>query len=216
GRAGTARRSGRLGGRWLADRRRGLAQCLRGAPVSEGDPQARLRGSPRRRGGRPDRRAPVDRPGYAPRERARRGRRPHGRGRLPAPRDRPSADGERRGLGSRCRRPQDRAARLPAQRGGARPLRPARLPSGRRAPRPFPARGRLRRRDSDGEGPVSEYELERGTILEEDVGVEPEEELWTDATTGDPAGWFCVATDPFPCPAEGCPLVALYMTAAHL
>ena len=47
---------------------------------------------------------------------------------------------------------------------------------------------------------MSGYELERGTLLEEDVGLAAEEELWTDDTSGDHAGWFCVATDPFPCP----------------
>ena len=30
------------------------------------------------------------------------------------------------------------------------------------------------------------------------------------------AGWYCVRTDPFPCPAAGCTFVADYMTAAHL
>ena len=63
---------------------------------------------------------------------------------------------------------------------------------------------------------MSGYEFERGTLLEEGVGLAAEEELWTDDTSGDHAGWFCVATDPFPCPAEGCPFVALYMTAVHL
>ena len=29
-------------------------------------------------------------------------------------------------------------------------------------------------------------------------------------------GWFCVATNPFPCPADGCSFVAEHMTAAHL
>ena len=29
-------------------------------------------------------------------------------------------------------------------------------------------------------------------------------------------GWFCVSTDPFPCPAPGCLFVATFMTAAHL
>lgn len=29
-------------------------------------------------------------------------------------------------------------------------------------------------------------------------------------------GWFCIQTDPYPCPADGCPFVARYMTAAHL
>lgn len=29
-------------------------------------------------------------------------------------------------------------------------------------------------------------------------------------------GWFCIRTDPFPCPADGCPFVATFQTAAHL
>ena len=29
-------------------------------------------------------------------------------------------------------------------------------------------------------------------------------------------GWWCVRTDPFPCPADGCSFVAEFMTAAHL
>ncbi|HEY7604169.1 MAG TPA: hypothetical protein VH760_07895 [Gaiellaceae bacterium] len=50
----------------------------------------------------------------------------------------------------------------------------------------------------------------------EDVELfEEEEELWTD-DDADHAGWFCVATDPFPCPAAGCAFVAEFMTAAHL
>jgi hypothetical protein len=28
--------------------------------------------------------------------------------------------------------------------------------------------------------------------------------------------WFCVQTDPFPCPGEGCDFVATFMTASHL
>jgi hypothetical protein len=63
---------------------------------------------------------------------------------------------------------------------------------------------------------VSGAELERGSVLEEDVELEPEEDLWTDDTGEDHAGWFCVATDPFPCPAEGCSFVAHHMTAVHL
>jgi hypothetical protein len=43
-----------------------------------------------------------------------------------------------------------------------------------------------------------------------------EAELWTDEGADDYAGWFCVRTNPFPCPAEGCDFVAHYMTAAHL
>ena len=43
-----------------------------------------------------------------------------------------------------------------------------------------------------------------------------EEELWTGDARDDHAGWFCVATAPFPCPAPGCAFVANYMTATHL
>ena len=48
----------------------------------------------------------------------------------------------------------------------------------------------------------------------EQVEIE-DEELWQD-DGGDYSGWFCVRTDPFPCPAAGCTFVAVYMTAAHL
>ena len=41
------------------------------------------------------------------------------------------------------------------------------------------------------------------------------EELWRE-DGGDHTGWFCVRTDPFPCPAPGCAYVAEFMTAAHL
>jgi hypothetical protein len=43
-----------------------------------------------------------------------------------------------------------------------------------------------------------------------------EEELWTEDVGDDHEGWFCVATDPFPCPASGCTFVANHMTAVHL
>ena len=43
-----------------------------------------------------------------------------------------------------------------------------------------------------------------------------EEDLWTDEGQDDHTGWFCVATDSFPCPAPGCAFVAEFMTAAHL
>ena len=43
-----------------------------------------------------------------------------------------------------------------------------------------------------------------------------DEELWTGDEDGDHAGWYCVRTDPFPCPAPGCTFVAVFMTAAHL
>ena len=44
----------------------------------------------------------------------------------------------------------------------------------------------------------------------------PESELWTEDDAPDHGGWFCVRTDPFPCPAKGCSFVADFMTAAHL
>jgi hypothetical protein len=43
-----------------------------------------------------------------------------------------------------------------------------------------------------------------------------EDELWTEDDGHDYDGWWCVRTDPFPCPAAGCLYVAEYMTAAHL
>ena len=43
-----------------------------------------------------------------------------------------------------------------------------------------------------------------------------EEALWAGDTGEDHAGWHCVATEPFPCPAEGCTYVANFMTAVHL
>jgi hypothetical protein len=43
-----------------------------------------------------------------------------------------------------------------------------------------------------------------------------EEKLWTGDASDHHEGWFCVATDPFPCPAPGCMFVANYMTAVHL
>ncbi|MGE5272747.1 MAG: hypothetical protein ACM3QU_03115 [Verrucomicrobiota bacterium] len=55
-----------------------------------------------------------------------------------------------------------------------------------------------------------------GELLLEDLELEEIEELWTDDDTADHTGWFCVATDPFPCPASGCIFVAEFMTAAHL
>ena len=59
-------------------------------------------------------------------------------------------------------------------------------------------------------------EPRRGTVLYDDEAIDADEELWTDEGAGDHAGWFCVRTDPFPCPAAGCSFVADFMTAAHL
>jgi hypothetical protein len=43
-----------------------------------------------------------------------------------------------------------------------------------------------------------------------------EEALWQVEGGTDHSGWFCVRTNPFPCPAPGCGFVAGFMTAAHL
>jgi hypothetical protein len=57
--------------------------------------------------------------------------------------------------------------------------------------------------------------MERGQILfEESHAVD--EDLWRDDDGSDYEGWFCVRTNPFPCPANGCTFVAEFMTAAHL
>src|SRR5207253_4466708 len=55
-----------------------------------------------------------------------------------------------------------------------------------------------------------------GELLLEDVEFETGEELWQGHDGDDHAGWSCVRTDPFPCPASGCTFVAGFMTAAHL
>jgi len=51
-------------------------------------------------------------------------------------------------------------------------------------------------------------------IVEPDVGID--EELWTDDSGEDYSGWYCVRTDPWPCPAAECSFVATHLTAAHL
>ena len=57
----------------------------------------------------------------------------------------------------------------------------------------------------------------RGSIVLSDQELAAEEEdLWTDDDGAGYEGWFCVRTDPFPCPAAGCVFVAEFMTAAHL
>ena len=57
--------------------------------------------------------------------------------------------------------------------------------------------------------------MERGHIVLEHTHVVEEEDIWID-DDADHDGWFCVRTDPFPCPAAGCTFVADFMTAAHL
>jgi hypothetical protein len=58
--------------------------------------------------------------------------------------------------------------------------------------------------------------LGTGRLLLDEPDLLEGEELWRDEETGDHAGWFCVRTDPFPCPAAGCTFVAEFMTAAHM
>ncbi len=60
-----------------------------------------------------------------------------------------------------------------------------------------------------------ESEPTSGTIDVAQLDTVEEDELWQD-DGADHGGWFCVRTDPFPCPASGCSFVADYMTAAHL
>ena len=59
-------------------------------------------------------------------------------------------------------------------------------------------------------------ELQRGSLVVRDEGLLENELLWHDDDPDDHAGWWCVRTDPFPCPADGCGFVAEFMTAAHL
>jgi hypothetical protein len=59
-------------------------------------------------------------------------------------------------------------------------------------------------------------DIGRGTVTLEELELAEVEDLWSDDSGADHTGWFCVATDPFPCPASGCAFVAEFMTAAHL
>jgi hypothetical protein len=59
-------------------------------------------------------------------------------------------------------------------------------------------------------------DIEPGSLLLEETQAPPEEDLWIEDSDTDHQGWFCVRTDPFPCPAAGCSFVAEFMTAAHL
>jgi len=63
--------------------------------------------------------------------------------------------------------------------------------------------------------PESQYAVEIELYLPVEVEDYEDEELWEEDGGDDHAGWYCVATNPFPCPAEGCDFVAEYMTAAH-
>lgn len=58
--------------------------------------------------------------------------------------------------------------------------------------------------------------IEPGRAVLADSELALDEVLWRDDADADYTGWFCVRTDPFPCPAAGCTFVAVFMTAAHL
>ncbi|HKY25763.1 MAG TPA: hypothetical protein VJM07_11430 [Gaiella sp.] len=58
--------------------------------------------------------------------------------------------------------------------------------------------------------------VERGHTVVADDELLEDESLWRDDDAGSHVGWWCVRTDPFPCPADGCAFVAEFMTAAHL
>jgi hypothetical protein len=58
--------------------------------------------------------------------------------------------------------------------------------------------------------------IEPGRVLVAAEQETEDEELWRDDEDADRSGWYCVRTDPFPCPAKGCAFVADFMTAAHL
>jgi hypothetical protein len=61
-----------------------------------------------------------------------------------------------------------------------------------------------------------EPRVRRGSLVVPDLDLESEEDLWREGIDDDHSGWFCVRTDPFPCPAPSCDFVADFMTAAHL
>ena len=63
---------------------------------------------------------------------------------------------------------------------------------------------------------MTEPQIERGTGTVAADELLEDERLWYDDSQDDHAGWWCVRTDPFPCPAHGCSFVAVFMTAAHL
>jgi hypothetical protein len=65
-------------------------------------------------------------------------------------------------------------------------------------------------------GRVEQSRIEPGRVVLPAGDVVEDEEIWRDDEEADHSGWFCVRTDPFPCPAAGCAFVAEFMTAAHL
>ena len=59
-------------------------------------------------------------------------------------------------------------------------------------------------------------EIRLGRIDVVETGPTEDEELWAGDDADDHLGWYCVSTDPFPCPAPDCTFIAIFMTAAHL
>ena len=51
---------------------------------------------------------------------------------------------------------------------------------------------------------TDEARPERGSLLLDEEQLVEDEELWEDDGSDDYHGWYCVRTDPFPCPAPGC------------
>jgi hypothetical protein len=62
---------------------------------------------------------------------------------------------------------------------------------------------------------VEQGRIEPGHAVFAEGELSWQEELWR-GEEADHSGWFCVRTNPFPCPAAGCTFVAGFMTAAHL
>ena len=58
------------------------------------------------------------------------------------------------------------------------------------------------------------FPVERGSSCSKSRSSRKRSSGTTTTTAHD--GWWCVRTDPFPCPAPGCTFVAEFMTAAHL
>ncbi len=96
-----------------------------------------------------------------------------------------------------------------------RALRLARLRLRARLPDPDPRVPERRSVQTGSLFAVEQGRIEPGHAVFAEGEVSWQEELWRGEET-DHSGWFCVRTNPFPCPASGCTFVAGFMTAAHL
>ena len=94
--------------------------------------------------------------------------------------------------------------------GAARPQHPGASPLVLARRRPGRCRYRAAVRDDE-----SWSTPERGSLLLDEER-RSRTRSWEDDGSDDYEGWYCVSTDPFPCPAAGCTFVAAHMTAAHL